>query len=110
MHPDDARMTIGEHLEELRRRLIVGLVALTAAFLVCWLFKEELFRVVTGPHRVAMQRLGVQGPESRLSQFTYIEGFFSYCKVCFIASLLLGGPIFLWQLWKFVAAGLYENE
>jgi sec-independent protein translocase protein TatC len=110
VQPDEARMTIGEHLEELRRRLIVGLVALAVAFLVCWLFKEELFRLVTGPHRVAMARLGVQGPESRLAQLTYVEGFFSYCKVCLVASLVVGGPILLWQIWKFVSAGLYENE
>ncbi|MGH7151273.1 MAG: twin-arginine translocase subunit TatC [Planctomycetota bacterium] len=110
MHPDDARMTIGEHLEELRRRLIVGLVAVAVAFAGCWVFKEDLFRLVTGPHRVAMRRLGVQGPESRLTQLTYVEGFFSYCKVCLVASLLVGGPFLLWQFWKFVSAGLYEHE
>ncbi len=103
-------MTIGEHLEELRRRLIVGLVAVVVAFGVSWAFKEELFWWVTGPHRVAMRRLAVQGPESRLAQLTYFEGFFTYCKVCLIAALLAGGPILLWQLWKFVSAGLYENE
>ncbi len=103
-------MTIGEHLEELRRRLIVGLVALAVAFAACWLFKEELFRLVTGPHRDAMRRQGVVGPESRLAQLSYIEGFFSYCKVCLVSALLVGGPILLWQVWKFVSAGLYEHE
>jgi Tat protein translocase TatC len=103
-------MTIGEHLEELRRRLILGLVAVAVAFFACWFYREELLAIAKRPHATAMARLGILGESAELKVFTYLEAFYCFFKICGIAALLLGGPVLLWQMWRFVSAGLYEKE
>jgi len=100
-------MTLGEHLEELRLRVFRCLLVLIAAFVVCWLWKEPLMRLVARPHILTMRRLGL--PEVlRVTQ--YPEGFFAYLKLTLVAALALSVPYILHQVWAFVAVGLYARE
>lgn len=183
---ESTRMTLGEHLDELRVRLIRGTVAVMGIFLVAWFVHEQVGEIVLAPAEQkaipwlndlileretealleekavpdvpALREVFTEGPwlealaarfrevageagpspdpeslresllevvtnegivtphqlvhglENRLRSDTAASGFMFYLKVCFYAGLFLGGPYFIWQLWAFVAAGLYKHE
>ena len=101
---DEARMPFTGHLQELRSCLIKSLVAIAAGFGLCYLFVEDLFFFLTKPlTRVAVPGLTLIGTG-------VIEAFFTKMKVAFVAGLILALPVVLWQIWRFVAPGLYEHE
>jgi Tat protein translocase TatC len=113
--PEQVRMTFGQHLEELRARLIRGLVAIAALFVVGWFgFNDQLQRVFLRPYQVAVRRTLARRPDMRinegLSLFSPIEGVLFTMKVALIAALVVGLPYLLWQIWAFIAAGLYPAE
>jgi len=92
------------HLEELRKRLVVCAIAVGAGFVVCYFFSQTLFGLLVHPLREVM-------PEGERLIFTNLpEMFFTYLKVAFIAGVLLAAPIIFYQIWMFVAPGLYRNE
>jgi len=143
-----SRMTLGEHLDELRRRLIRSTIAILVAFMACWAFRVELDDIVQRPYKRAAAALNVELVERAeaaiaregadadewmnwYEQAGYPElkvlrndrvisehmkgdaaaaGFFYFLKVCFYFALFIGGPVLLWQMWAFVAAGLYRHE
>jgi len=105
--PDDARMTFGEHLEELRRRLIYALVGLLAAVILCINFGDRIIETLTAPYCIAMRDLD---QDARLIQLDPIESFMEYFKICVEFGLVLAAPWILYQLWLFVAVGLYPSE
>jgi len=101
---DDKHLPFTGHLEELRRRLIISGSTWLVAFLACYSFAERLFLFISGPVRSAL-------PEGNSLVFiTATEPFFTYLKVAAIAALLLSLPVIFWQIWAFVAPGLYPNE
>lgn len=107
------RMTFGEHLEELRIRVIRSLLALGLTFAACLIFQDDLFRIVSAPHTWAVDALKAEGRFSgseQLVQFSYPDTFFTYMKLVIICALFFASPIVIWQMWGFIAAGLYPNE
>lgn len=98
------RMTLLEHLDELRRRLVWSLVAMFVGFLVCWGFSREIFAWISRPLTQFL-------PESEPLAFTALaDPFMLYIKVAFLAGIFLVSPILLFQLWLFVAPALYREE
>ncbi|MBN1141545.1 MAG: twin-arginine translocase subunit TatC [Deltaproteobacteria bacterium] len=93
-----------EHLEELRRRLIISLAAWGIGFLICYAFAETLFRFIAAPVRAALPA------GSSLVFISATEPFFAYLKIAAFAGLLAALPVILWQAWLFVAPGLYVDE
>jgi len=92
------------HLEELRRRLVMSAIAVGIGFVIAYVFSEELFQVLVSPLKKVM-------PEDERLIFTNLpEMFFAYLKVAFIAGILLAAPYIFYQLWMFVAPGLYQKE
>jgi len=101
-----AKMPLTQHLEELRHRLLVCLLSVGVAFIVCYVFSGKLFEILMKPWIEAM-------PEGQTAKLIYTaphEAFFTYMKVAFISGVLVSMPIIIWQIWKFIAPGLYENE
>ena len=98
------RMSFLEHLEDLRRRLLYSIVALTAAFLLCWTYAREIYAWLEHP---LVQFLA---PGDKLAFTSVTAPFFLYMKVAFFAGIFLASPIILWQLWLFIAPGLYPRE
>jgi len=92
------------HLEELRSRLIKCFLAVVVAFLACYAFAEFIFSFLTAP------LLQLETPDLSLIGTGVAEAFFVKIKVTFVASIFASVPIILWQLWQFVAPGLYEHE
>jgi len=97
------RMSFLQHLEELRKRLIVSIVALVVGFLVCWAFAPKIFHLIEQP---ILQYL----PGEKLAFTRLTSPFFLYMKVAFFAGVFLAAPLILWQLWLFIAPGLYPRE
>ena len=100
----DDRMPLTSHLEELRRKLIIAGVSWLVAFLACYAFAEPLFDLIASPVRSAL-------PEGTSLVFiTATEPFFTYLKIGALAGLLVSMPVIFWQIWSFVAPGLYQHE
>ena len=100
----DDQTPFTSHLEELRKRLVISGSAWLIAFLGAYIFAEQLFRFISEPVRAAL-------PEGSSLVFIHAtEPFFTYLKVSALAGLLIALPIIFWQLWAFVAPGLYAHE
>lgn len=181
----ESRMTLGEHLDELRRRLFRGALAIVVFFVLSYSFKDGVTRFAQRPFTQAMTRLepefiqqsvqllgadpelvsqamerlrpGYQEDPERFTEESFaarweaflgrvagspeelqwteffesgsdvdqpilkdfrkrvvfiepIEGFVYQLKICFYAAMVLGSPVLLWQMWQFIAAGLYAKE
>lgn len=100
-------MSFLEHLEELRKRIIWSIVAIAVAFFVCWNFAEKIYGYMQAPIMDALQKNHL---EQKLVYLNPTEPFNMYMKIGLIAALFVASPFVLYQLWAFVAPGLYRNE
>jgi sec-independent protein translocase protein TatC len=101
---DDAKQPFLSHLAELRRRLIYCAIAVGIGFLLCYAFAEDLFGILVSPLKA-----NLPGDDKLI--FTNLpEMFVTYIKTAFIAGILLASPVIFYQLWMFVAPGLYQKE
>jgi sec-independent protein translocase protein TatC len=100
-------MSFLEHLEELRKRIIYSLIAVTVGFFACWNYHEFIFRYVQRPVMDALQRNGMA---EKLVYLNPTEPFNLYLKVAFLAGLFVTSPFVLYQVWLFISPGLYRNE
>jgi sec-independent protein translocase protein TatC len=102
--PNEDKMPLTSHLEELRKRLVRIFIAVGVAFLGCFAFKEELFRVVAQPLISVL-------PQGSYMVYTGLpEAFFTYIKVSFYAALFVASPVVLYHIWKFISPGLFPKE
>jgi len=102
--PEDEKLPFTAHLEELRRRLIICFSAVGIGFVISYIFSKSLFEILMQPLLAAMP------PEEKLIYTGLPEAFFTYLKVAFLAGILLAVPVIMYQLWIFIAPGLYEKE
>ena len=98
------KMSFLDHLDELRKRLVVTAVALLIGFLLCFAFINPIFDFIMRP----LQEILPDG--GRLVYTEPTEAFFLYIKVAALAGLVLATPAVLSQVWFFVAPGLYAHE
>ncbi len=98
------KMTFLDHLEELRRRLVISAVAVAVAFFACWAFAEPIFALLQEPLAKFL------APGDKLAYTRLTAPFFLYMKVSFFTGLFLASPVILLQVWLFVAPGLYKKE
>jgi len=137
--PDDSeieasRAPLMSHLIELRQRIIVSMVALVLAFFVCFFFSQDIYVFLLHPFEVAGGLLaeqkangGKHGPFDMLLTLVGVlpmptagplkmvftaplEFFFTKVKLAGIAALVVAFPVMAWQLYRFVAPGLYKRE
>ncbi len=140
---EHTRMTLGGHLEELRKRVTRSLLVLILALVVAWTFKEEVLQHVMWPWRTAVHQINadlidrseaelvlhpekrrdeyfltmeatdqrLRNPvEERLSAFGVGDSFFVSLNVSLYVAAFLAGPYVLFEIWQFIAAGLYKHE
>jgi sec-independent protein translocase protein TatC len=101
---DEQKLPLTSHLQELRKRLVLSFIAVGAGFIICYVFSQQLFDILSQPLLDMM-------PSGGSIIFTSVaEAFFTYMKVAFIAGLILASPFVLYQVWAFVAPGLYRHE
>ena len=99
---DDTKAPLMEHLIELRRRLIICIATLAAAFFVCLYFARDIFAVLVQPL--------LQAGQGKLIYTDIFEAFFAEVKVALFAAAMVTFPFIATQIWKFVAPGLYAKE
>ena len=98
-----AKMSFLDHLEELRRRLIVSLIAVTIGFLAAFTFIDRIYAFIMAPLTKVI-------PGGKFIYTEPSEAFMLQIKGAALVGLLLALPIVSWQAWKFIAPGLYANE
>jgi Tat protein translocase TatC len=104
---DMPRMTLGEHLEELRKRILLALAGLAAGMIVSMALGTHIVDLLRLPYQYAMQSVG-RDPELAVLK---VGGAFNvWMSVSLYAGLALSSPWVFYQLWAFVAAGLYPRE
>lgn len=104
---DQPRMTLGEHLEELRRRILYALAGLVAAMALSLAFGKDLILLLERPYT---QVTGEAGLDPHLAVLSTTAAVGVYFRVCLIAGAILASPWIFYQLWMFVSAGLYTRE
>lgn len=108
---DERRMTFGEHLDELRANLIRSALVLTLLLIVGFIAHEPVEAFVLEPYQQVRREFERQGRElPPLTGVDMMEGFSFTLRVVLYAALLFGMPYFLFEMWRFVAAGLYKHE
>lgn len=99
----EARMSFLDHLEELRSRLLRSIIALAFGFGVGWVFRYEIFHFMVAPLRAAY-------PTLQLIATSPTEAVMLYMKMAFFAGIFIAAPFLLYQVWAFIAPGLYSSE
>jgi sec-independent protein translocase protein TatC len=107
--PDDARMSLVEHLAELRDRLIKVVIALVVGMLIAFLLYDWIFGILIAPYEdIANSTTSITG--GRLLQVDPLEGFGIRMKLALYGGIAIAMPVILWQIWRFVTPGLYPHE
>lgn len=105
---DAARMSLIGHLVELRQRLIYAIVAILIAVIISWIWVEDLFYLLMQPLRLAAPEGHLEVTQINHKDLT--EPFFAMVKIALAAGIFASSPITLYNLWKFIAPGLYGSE
>ncbi len=103
------RMSFLEHLEELRKRLLLAIGGIGVAFFLCLFFSDELWSIVFAPAGAALRHLGVVPPTLKL--INPMDSFqIMWMKLPILAAVFISSPWMLYQVWAFIAPGLYKKE
>jgi sec-independent protein translocase protein TatC len=104
-----ARMSFMEHLEELRKRILLALGGVGVSFFLCLLFSDQLWSIVFEPAGKALRDLNVNPPTLKL--LSPMDSFqLLWMKVPLLFSIFLSAPWLLYQVWAFISPGLYKRE
>lgn len=107
--PEEHTMTFWEHLEELRTRLIRAVLAFLVGGVVAWIYREKLLLLLVTPFMRAWNENNLGGSAS-LHFPAPASLFLAYVKLALLGGFVLAFPIILYQVWAFVAPGLYSRE
>jgi len=100
-------MSFLDHLEELRRRIIWSVAAVLIGFAACWYYADKIFRWMQRPIVEALSRHNL---DTQLVYLNPTEPFNIYMKIGLMAGLFVASPFILYQVWAFIAPGLYRHE
>lgn len=105
-------MTLFEHLRELRYRLVIGALAIIVGMIVAWFFQEQLVNLLRAPYDQGVADLKIKKPDANVSLVndTLTSPLTLALKVSALAGALGTSPIWLYQVWSFVAPGLLSKE
>jgi len=98
------KMSLTDHLTDLRKRLVRACIAIGIGFFACYYYKDWLFDIITRPLTAVLPK------NSYLIYTGLTEAFFVYMKLAIFASLIITSPFVLYQIWKFIAPGLLPDE
>lgn len=92
------------HIADLRKRLIISVLTLVAAFFLCFAFYEPILEWMMAPVEAVLP------PNSTMVAVEIQETFFTALKVSFFTGFVISLPVIFWQLWLFLSPGLYDHE
>lgn len=106
----DGRMPLMDHLRELRNRVVKVAIAIIAGAIVAWVFFDRIWAFMQRPYCQAVGYCKVNTLGHSLFISNVMDGFYLHIKVSIIAGAVITSPIWLYQLWAFIAPGLYARE
>jgi sec-independent protein translocase protein TatC len=98
-------MTVVEHLSELRRRIVISLIAITLGAIVCFIFSESIIKFLITYYRDA-----TAGEKDQLIFLGPLDAFLTRIKIATYGGIVLALPVWLFELWRFITPGLNPNE
>lgn len=105
---DDARMSLMEHLTELRDRIIKVVLAVAIGMVIAFFFYETISEFLLRPYREINDSQSIS--DGRLLATDPLEGFGVRMKLAAYGGIFIAMPVILWQLWRFITPGLYAHE
>jgi len=99
----EKEMTFLEHLEELRQRVIISLIAVGIFFVISYIFSKHILNFILLPY---IKNVG----KNPLVFITPLEAFLTYLKVAFFSGIFFATPVILYEFWTFVSPALYPHE
>jgi sec-independent protein translocase protein TatC len=106
----EGRMPLMDHLRELRNRVVKIAVVIIAGAIVGWVFYHQIWDFIQRPYCQAVGYCKVNQLGHSLFISNVTDGFYLHVKVSILAGAVITSPIWLYQLWAFVAPGLYSRE
>lgn len=105
----DARMTIWEHLDEFRKRVIKAALGMLVGTVGCWIYKEKLLHLLALPYRKVWYE---HFPDMKFEMqgLAPADAFSNYLQLAMTGGIVIGAPIIFYQLWAFISPGLYSRE
>jgi len=100
----DTTMSLGDHLEELRTRILYALAGLVVGVIASFFFASSIIALIEKPY------VHVMGTEARLLALSPVDGFVCFVKIALITGLIISSPWVFYHIWMFISAGLYPNE
>lgn len=107
--PDD-RMTLTEHLAELRTRIIRSLLAVVIGIIVLIAFYDQVLRFITKPYVRLCESKPELGCSGKLGFLGPLEGLSTRLSICTYGGIILALPVIMWQIWRFVVPALHAKE
>src|SRR6201997_117174 len=107
LEPHSPSMPLLAHLEELRKRIIFSVLGVLVGSLACWSLADRIFGLMQQPIIQALRHHGFGGG---LVYLNPTEPFNLYLEIAFVAGLFVASPFVFYQLWLFIAPGLYRKE
>jgi sec-independent protein translocase protein TatC len=104
---ESCTMTLGDHLDELRKRLILAVMGAAVGIGICLFYTPTIVAYLRSPYEKVMREANL---DPHLQSITPTDGFTSYMQIAMWSGLVLASPWIFFQLWKFVSAGLYAKE
>jgi sec-independent protein translocase protein TatC len=99
------RMTVVEHLSELRRRIVISIIAVTLGAIVCFIFSESIIKFLITYYRDA-----TAGEKDALIFLGPLDAFLTRIKIATYGGIVLALPVWLFELWRFITPGLNPKE
>ncbi len=100
-------MSLIEHLEELRRRIVRSAIYLIAGFFIAYYFREKIYGLMEAPMVKALNKHHL---DPHLVYLNPVDGFNMYIKLSLIGGAIIASPFILYQIWMFISPGLYQKE
>jgi sec-independent protein translocase protein TatC len=109
----EGRMSVLDHLRELRRRLIIAVLCIAAGAVLGWALYDHVLRFLEHPYCAVPPQHRYNGADGKSCELIYtgvLDGFTTRLKVSFIAGTVFSAPFWLYQIWGFITPGLRKNE
>lgn len=105
----DSKMTIWEHIDEFRKRIVRAGLALVVGAAGCWIYREELLNLLIVPYQHAWTARNLPG-KVELQTLSPTDPFVGYMQLSMVGGVILAAPVIFYQLWAFISPGLYARE
>jgi sec-independent protein translocase protein TatC len=111
--PDD-KMSLRDHLAELRVRIVRCVLAITLGFVVILIFYDDILSFLTKPYRNLCEKGRLEVADAatcgRLISLTPLDGFGARISICVYGGIIAATPVITWQIWRFVSPALHKHE